>query len=162
MKALRFVSIPLFIAMALGAAAAQTRRLEWRDLTAPQGVAPAQNIELAGYLLPVDREGSNVYEFVLVPVPGACSHMPTPPPNQLVRVALSRPYHSSGVYEPVAVSGDLRSDPTRLQLFILDGVKVIDADYSIGSARVVPAPDLPPMPGLGNPMLSRNKPAGHP
>ncbi|RVC56027.1 DUF3299 domain-containing protein, partial [Mesorhizobium sp. M00.F.Ca.ET.038.03.1.1] len=43
-------------------------------------------IQLAGYALPVDRDGDLVYQFLLVPWTGACSHMPTPPPNQIVLV----------------------------------------------------------------------------
>lgn len=46
----------------------------------------AHPIELTGFVLPIDQEGDLVYEFMLVPWAGACSHMPSPPPNQLVRV----------------------------------------------------------------------------
>jgi uncharacterized protein len=45
-----------------------------------------KRIELTGYLLPVDREGDLVYEFLLLPASGLCSHMPPPPPNQAVHV----------------------------------------------------------------------------
>lgn len=48
-------------------------------------------VEITGFLLPSDREGSLVYEFMLVPMAGACSHARQPPPNQVVRVTPARP-----------------------------------------------------------------------
>lgn len=113
-----------------------------------------REIELKGYLLPVDREGDNVYEFLLVPVPGACSHTPAPPPNQIAHVSLRQPYVARAMYEPVAVRGILRAEDTTTQLFILDGVKVVETAYSIGLASVSAATDMPPVQS-GNPLLAR-------
>ncbi len=51
-----------------------------------------QEIRIEGYMLPVDREGDKVYEFLLVPYAGACSHMPQPPANQMIHVFPAQPY----------------------------------------------------------------------
>ena len=95
-----------------------------------------RQIVLTGYLLPVDREGDLVYEFLLLPVTGLCSHLPPPPPNQAVHVFPARPYRLTEIYEPVSVSGTLRPEIEKTQLMILDGVSVIESGYRIGKAQV--------------------------
>ena len=95
-----------------------------------------KQIALTGYLLPVDREGDLVYEFLLLPVTGLCSHLPPPPPNQAVHVFPARPYRLTEIYEPVSVSGTLRPEIEKTQLMILDGVSVIESGYRIGKAQV--------------------------
>lgn len=166
----------LVMLVTLAAAQAQPRRIGWPDLLGTEaqdfvlsrqamsgnGLTTNQallghEVELSGYLLPVDREGDDIYAFMLVPVPGACSHMPSPAPNQIVQVSLRKPYVASEIYEPVSVRGTLRADHGKSQLFILDGVKVVETAYSMGAARVSPAPDLPPPAGLGNPLLKKHK-----
>ncbi|TPK99207.1 DUF3299 domain-containing protein [Mesorhizobium sp. B2-4-12] len=94
-------------------------------------------IQLAGYALPVDRDGDLVYQFLLVPWTGACSHMPTPPPNQIVLVTPAHPYKMSEAYQPVAVTGALKPGMEKSQLFILDGVSVIQSGYTVRKAEVV-------------------------
>ncbi|MER8707705.1 DUF3299 domain-containing protein [Mesorhizobium sp. M1088] len=96
-----------------------------------------KTVQLAGYALPVDRDGDLVYQFLLVPWTGACSHMPTPPPNQIVLVTPARPYRMSEAYQPVSVTGALRPGMEKSQLFILDGVSVIQSGYTVRKAEVV-------------------------
>jgi hypothetical protein len=100
-------------------------------------------IELAGYALPVDRDGDLVYEFMLLPLTGMCSHVPPPPPNQVVLVTPEKPFRMSGAYEPVSVSGVLKPGLEKTQLFILDGVTVIKTGYSVGRAQVTEAESVP-------------------
>jgi hypothetical protein len=102
-----------------------------------------ETIELTGYLLPVDREGDLIYEFMLVPITGICAHVPPPPSNQVVLVIPEQPYKASEIYEPVAVSGKLKPGLEKTQLFILDGVTVIESGYSIASAQVAKAEGIP-------------------
>ena len=96
-----------------------------------------QVVELKGYLLPVDREGDLVYEFLLVPWAGACSHMAQPPPNQVVHVFPENPYRASASYEPVEISGTMRLGLETTQLFIMDGVVVVESGYRVGRAKVM-------------------------
>jgi hypothetical protein len=100
-----------------------------------------KTIELTGYLLPVDREGDLVYEFMLLPWGGLCAHVPPPPPNQTVHVTSERPYRLSEIYEPVSISGVLKPGIETTQLFVLDGVTVIESGYSVGRAQVARADD---------------------
>ncbi|MBN9242750.1 MAG: DUF3299 domain-containing protein [Mesorhizobium sp.] len=105
--------------------------------------AADQKVELKGYALPVDREGDLVYQFLLVPWTGACSHMPTPPPNQIVLVTLPKPYRMEKAYQTVSVSGLLKQDMERSQLFITDGVTVIQSGYSFADAEVANVDSVP-------------------
>ena len=61
---------------------------------------------------------------------GCCSHMPPPPPNQAVHVFPAKPYKMSETYEPVTISGTLKPELEKTQLFILDGVAVIESGYT--------------------------------
>jgi hypothetical protein len=101
-----------------------------------------KTIELTGYLLPVDREGDLVYEFMLLPWGGLCAHVPPPPPNQTVHVTSERPYKLSEIYEPVSISGVLKPGLETTQLFVLDGVTVIESGYSVGRAQVAKAENV--------------------
>ncbi|MDX8460072.1 DUF3299 domain-containing protein [Mesorhizobium humile] len=150
-----------FLFVASGAdAAADVAHIFWKDLRpTTQAVAEDANlpmiaaklpdhgetlslnlqdktIQLAGYALPVDRDGETVYQFLLVPWTGACSHMPTPPPNQIVLVTPVHPYKMKETYEPVAVTGVLKPGMEKSQLFILDGVSIVQSGYTVRKAEV--------------------------
>ena len=102
-----------------------------------------KTIQLAGYALPVDRDGDLVYQFLLVPWTGACSHMPTPPPNQIVLVTPAHPYTMKEAYEPVAVTGVLKPGMEKSQLFILDGVSIVQSGYTVRKAEVASVDTVP-------------------
>ena len=102
-----------------------------------------KTIQLAGYALPVDRDGDLVYQFLLVPWTGACSHMPTPPPNQIVLVTPAHPYTMKEAYEPVAVTGVLKPGMEKSQLFILDGVSIVQSGYTVRKAEVASVDSVP-------------------
>jgi hypothetical protein len=102
-----------------------------------------KTVQLAGYALPVDRDGDLVYQFLLVPWTGACSHMPTPPPNQIVLVTPAHPFRMSEAYQPVSVTGALEPGMEKSQLFILDGVSVIQSGYTVRKAEVASVDTVP-------------------
>ncbi|RWO66977.1 MAG: DUF3299 domain-containing protein [Mesorhizobium sp.] len=166
LKSTIMLAAALFVSAATDASA-ETAHIFWKDLR-PATQSAAENvglpmiaaklpdhgetlslnlqdksIQLAGYALPVDRDGDLVYQFLLVPWTGACSHMPTPPPNQIVLVTPARPYKMSEAYQPVAVTGALKPDMEKSQLFILDGVSVIQSGYSVRKADVVAVGSVP-------------------
>ena len=148
-------------------ASAQTAHIFWKDLRpATQAVAEDaglpmiaaklpdhgetlslnlqdKTIQLSGYALPVDRDDDLVYQFLLVPWTGACSHMPTPPPNQIVLVTPAHPYKMSEAYEAVAVTGAFQPGMEKSQLFILDGVSIIQSGYTVRKAEVVAVDNVP-------------------
>ncbi len=159
--------IAAVLGLAVSHASAETAHIFWKDLRpAKQAVAEDanlpmiaaklpdhgetlsltlrdRNIQLAGYALPVDREGDLVYQFLLVPWTGACSHMPTPPPNQIVLVTPAHPYKMTEAYEPVSVTGVLKPGMEKSQLFILDGVSIVQSGYTVRRAEVASVAIVP-------------------
>lgn len=71
---------------------------------------PALNgrkIRLAGYVLPLERRGDKVIEFLLVPYYGACIHTPPPPANQIIHAKSARPLAGVKMMEAIWVYGTL-------------------------------------------------------
>ena len=69
-------------------------------------------IRMPGFIIPFDTSAKGVSEFMLVPYVGACIHTPPPPANQLVMVNAAEPWPGDQLWDPVWVTGTLR---TRLQ-----------------------------------------------
>ena len=55
-----------------------------------------------------ERRQGRVTEFFLVPYPGACIHVPPPPPNQIVLVRYPQGLKLTDIYTPLWVSGTLK------------------------------------------------------
>jgi len=85
-------------------------------------------------MLPVDRDGELVYEFILVPWAGACSHSASAPPNQMIHVYPKNPFRSTRIYQAVTVTGSLQPGLDKAQLFILDGTRTLTYGYSMRHA----------------------------
>ncbi len=56
------------------------------DLEALNGRA----VKVPGFMVPLEDDSRKVVEFLLVPTPQACIHVPPPPPNQMVYVKMKR------------------------------------------------------------------------
>lgn len=101
--------------------------------TAP--VNPAMNgkkIKLPGFVAPLEIDESNgmVGDFLLVPYFGACIHLPPPPLSQtiLVKPLTGKSISMERVYEPIWVSGTIRTESTKTDL--------ADAGYQIVDAAI--------------------------
>ena len=96
-----------------------------------------KTIRLGGYPVPLetDRESRSTL-FFLVPYPGACIHVPPPPPNQLVLVRYPQGIELEDIYAPLWVSGTLQIEQVNNEL--------ADAAYALeaGEVRVVEESDL--------------------
>jgi hypothetical protein len=66
-------------------------------------------VQVPGYMLALDFDETNVKEFLLVPYFGACTHTPPPPANQIIHGKLKKPFSMEAMYEPVWISGKLRT-----------------------------------------------------
>lgn len=94
-------------------------------------------IRLGGYPVPLENdEKGNSTLFFLVPYPGACIHVPPPPPNQLVLVRYPRGIPLNDIYAPLWVSGTLKVEQISNDL--------ADAAYAMeaGEVRLVEEDDL--------------------
>jgi uncharacterized protein len=94
-------------------------------------------IRLGGYPVPLETnsEGRSTL-FFLVPYPGACIHVPPPPPNQLVLVRYPKGIELEDIYNPLWVSGTLKIEQVNNEL--ADAAYALEADV----VRVVEESDL--------------------
>lgn len=49
-----------------------------------------KSVKIPGFMVPLEDNQRDVVEFLLVPSPQACIHVPPPPPNQMVYVKMKR------------------------------------------------------------------------
>jgi hypothetical protein len=68
-----------------------------------------KRVRLGGYVVPLEFDSTTVKEFLLVPFVGACIHVPPPPPNQIVYVKSEKGIDVSGSFDPVWVTGTLKT-----------------------------------------------------
>lgn len=66
-------------------------------------------IRMPGFIIPFDYTAEGVTDFMLVPYVGACIHVPPPPANQLVMVQARTPWPGDDIWDPVWVTGTLRT-----------------------------------------------------
>ncbi|QKE65269.1 DUF3299 domain-containing protein [Aquipseudomonas campi] len=96
-----------------------------------------KTVRLGGYPVPLesDAEGRSTL-FFLVPYPGACIHVPPPPPNQIVLVRYPQGILLEDIYAPLWVEGPLQVETVSNDL--------ADAAYALkaSSVRVVEEADL--------------------
>jgi Uncharacterized protein conserved in bacteria len=104
----------------------------------PNPSLAGQRVRLSGYLLPLEFDGGEVSEFLLVPFVGACIHVPPPPPNQIVHVMLAGRYAAHGAFAPVTVTGTMSVSPGKADLFLADGTAPVEHGYRL-DAEVVSA-----------------------
>ena len=89
-----------------------------------------QQVRLPGFMVPLDFEGTEISEFLLVPYFGACIHVPPPPSNQIVYVKTVASYPMKELFDPVWVTGELST-----QAFLND---VGDAGYTLQATIIEP------------------------
>jgi len=93
-------------------------------------------VRIPGYALPLETVGTSVKSFLLVPFLGACIHVPPPPVNQMVLVHLKQSYKAKALYEPVWVTGILKTERTRSTLNYVDGSGALDTGYTLAGTKV--------------------------
>lgn len=88
-----------------------------------------QRVKIPGFMVPLEDDQRLVTEFLLVPTPQACIHVPPPPPNQMVYVKMKNGVEGK-VGAPIWVYGNFRIMTKRSQYgevsFELDGEEVED------------------------------------
>lgn len=87
-----------------------------------------QQVRLPGFMVPLDFEGTEISEFLLVPYFGACIHTPPPPSNQIVYVTTVASYPMKELFDAVWVTGEIST-----QAFLNE---VGDAGYTL-QARII-------------------------
>jgi uncharacterized protein len=67
-----------------------------------------QIARIPGFIVPLEDNARQVSEFLLVPSPQACVHVPAPPPNQMVHVKMAPGRFATLSFGPVWVQGRLK------------------------------------------------------
>lgn len=103
------------------------------------------DIRLDGYLIPAGTGQDGRAIGYLVPVVGMCSHLPAPPPNELVRLRFDPSMAVDSIYLPVRVTGTLRTDASDETVHLLDGFIRMQSQWRLdASAIAVKGPRLVP------------------
>lgn len=95
-----------------------------------------QDVQIPGYVLPLEYDGTMVTEFLLVPYVGACIHVPPPPPNQIVYVRVPDGFESEGLFAPVWVAGRITTGHNSQSLAFVDGVADIAVGYTLDATDI--------------------------
>lgn len=87
-----------------------------------------KTVRIPGFMVPLEDDMKQVTEFLLVPSPQACIHVPPPPPNQMVLIDMAKAKGTEVAYGPIWVYGTLHLKPKRHlygeSSFTMDGVKI--------------------------------------
>ncbi|WP_410500083.1 DUF3299 domain-containing protein [Chitinibacter sp. S2-10] len=96
-----------------------------------------QLVQIDGYLLPLKQNGKKVTEFLLVPVIGACIHVPAPPPNQMIVVQYPKGYEQGELFAPVTIVGKLTIKSSKANLALADGASDVAVGYMMAASDVL-------------------------
>ena len=110
--------------------------LEWEELQKlksikkiPANVAKLQGkvVAIPGFMVPLDGDEKGISEFLLVPSPGQCIHVPPPPANQMVYVKMKAGKVEYS-WDPIIVKGAFKIHESSSQfgnaLFAITATKV--------------------------------------
>ncbi|NKB77544.1 MAG: DUF3299 domain-containing protein [Gammaproteobacteria bacterium] len=97
-------------------------------------------VQIPGYMLALEFDETNIREFLLVPYFGACTHTPPPPANQIIHGKLNITYAMEDMYEPVWITGKLRTVRTKNDLGEAGVAQTLSVEtgYSIDVDEVKP------------------------
>lgn len=95
-----------------------------------------QHIRMAGFIVPLEMTGEKSTDFLLVPVAGACIHLPPPPANQIVRIRYPEGFEIKNVQYPVWVEGIFTSDKQTEDVFLVDGNTSVTMGYSMEATNI--------------------------
>jgi hypothetical protein len=88
----------------------QLEKLDLQSGSAPGWLKnlDSQMVRVPGFVVPLEDNYEEVSEFLLVPDPGSCVHVPPPPPNQMVYVRMNAGKKAESQGLPVWVTGKLK------------------------------------------------------
>ncbi|KIC47242.1 hypothetical protein RA28_06150 [Ruegeria sp. ANG-S4] len=95
-----------------------------------------QTVTLTGFAIPAPNDPDGQPVAYLVPERGMCSHMPPPPPNQMIRVRLNGDWTPGYFHEPVRLTGTLRIEPSMQSMMVVDGLVPMNATFQLETDSV--------------------------
>ncbi|NDR56670.1 DUF3299 domain-containing protein [Pseudoruegeria sp. M32A2M] len=100
-------------------------------------------VRLEGYLIPAGTGPDGRGIGYLVPVVGMCSHIPAPPPNELVRLYFEPERGTGSIYLPVSVTGTLRAEASDETIHLLDGMVRMQSLWRLDADTLVAEGPVP-------------------
>jgi hypothetical protein len=93
------------------------RKLDYETGERPADLAAIDGkpIKVPGFVVPLDDDDTGLSEFLLVPSPQACIHVPPPPPNQMIMVRMKGGTAPKRSWGPVWIMGTLHIASTDSQ-----------------------------------------------
>ena len=101
-----------------------------------------KTVTLAGFAVPAPPAPGGAPSAYVVPGARACSHMPPPNPNQMVRVQLPDGWTPSANHVPVRLTGRLTISTTEHVVRVVDGPVKMHASFAMDVSRVETLPDF--------------------
>lgn len=119
---------------------------ERRRRAATQGnpALDGRTVTISGFAIPAPPDADGRAVAYLVPERGMCSHMPPPPPNQMIRVRLTDDWAPTFYHEPVRLTGRLVIDPTDHQMVVVDGLMPMRATFRLEASDAEPLSQTAP------------------
>ncbi len=114
-------------------------------------------VTLSGYLIPAGTGADGQALGYIVPVVGMCSHIPAPPPNELVRLRFDPGMGTNSIYLPVSVTGTLHTEASDETIHLLDGFVRMQSLWRLDAKAVVlegPAPPATPASASHDPLAA--------
>jgi len=108
-----------------------------RDSSAVIPNLNVDDMQLGGYLVPLEMDGMKGTQFILVPTAGACIHTPPPPANQTILVNFPKGYEMQSLYAPVWVQGNIKTDSIETSVSLSDGNQAIQTGYVIQASNII-------------------------
>ena len=90
-----------------------------------------RTVTLAGFYIPAPLSADGIHMAYLVPKFGMCSHVPPPPPNQLVRLRFPDGVDAHRLYESLRLTGELFIDPSATKIYLVDGMRAMEATWTL-------------------------------
>jgi uncharacterized protein len=94
----------------------ELRQLDLRTGNMPASLKKMDGavVRVPGFVIPLEDNDQSVSEFLLVPYPMACIHVPPPPPNLIVHVKMEKSKKVSfDFYAPVWAQGRIKIQKTQ-------------------------------------------------
>lgn len=95
-----------------------------------------QEVQIAGYVIPLKKRNGILHEFFVVPSIAACSHASAPPENQLIHVSLEKGIRPAEGYMAVRLTGKLQAAPVTRKVASPEGPKPFTAGYSFQTTQI--------------------------
>ncbi|MEM9058914.1 MAG: DUF3299 domain-containing protein [Pseudomonadota bacterium] len=89
------------------------------------------DVRISGFVIPAPPDADGRPVAYLVPERGMCSHMPPPPPNQMIRVRMTDGWTPSFIYEPVTLTGEITIAPNVEMVMVVDGLVPMSVTYQL-------------------------------